>query len=326
MTTALLTGSPVALKAPYLRKELTVVDASIRSQRIALTRQGGVKSKAMNFTESLANGYEGWGHAEALDRGLQSQLLHGGSKFAHDLGTQLGVTLADPAGVVVTTDSYVTDFHFHLLPVLNCGIVTGAGTSTGSPWQTVGLYEPRVLKTYLFASVEALKLLGLSVTDSGSMDISSIITRLMRLPINTRRAMQFDWAIMDGVETTHIIFPEQTLHWVATESARSRRSNAVYCGVGSFFLPNDIEAARRLRQSLEACKHYRHTAKQKPSPGEAIALVDAHIAALAAQQPTQEEAAASLPVAGASLHPTPPSMDFVPDRHCQGIHTPIPDA
>ena len=290
VTTALLTGSPVALKAPYLRKELTVVDASIRSQRIALTRQGGVKSKAMNFTESLANGYEGWGHAEALDRGLQSQLLHGGSKFAHDLGTQLGVTLADPAGVVVTTDSYVTDFHFHLLPVLNCGIVTGAGTSTGSPWQTVGLYEPRVLKTYLFASVEALKLLGLSVTDSGSMDISSIITRLMRLPINTRRAMQFDWAIMDGVETTHIIFPEQTLHWVATESARGRRSNAVYCRVGSFFLPNDIEAARRLRQSLEACKHYRHTAKQKPSPGEAIALVDAHIAALAAQQPTQEEA------------------------------------
>ena len=84
---ALLTGSPVALKALYLRRELTEVDASIRSQKIALTKQGGVKSKVMDFTDtsSLDAGHTGWGHAEALNKGLQAhwQSLDGGLRFAN---------------------------------------------------------------------------------------------------------------------------------------------------------------------------------------------------------------------------------------------------
>ena len=167
----------MALKTSYLWRELTDVDVSLRSQRIALTKQMGVKSKTMNFKDSLNAEHTGWGHAEALDGGLQVQSLDGGARFAHELGNQFGVTLTDPAGVVVTTKSYVTNLHFHLLPVLNCGMVIGAGTAEGSPWQTVGLYEPQVLKTYLFASVATLELLGLSVKDSGSMDIASLIER-----------------------------------------------------------------------------------------------------------------------------------------------------
>ena len=52
--------------------------------------------------------------------------------------------------------------------------------------------------------------------------------------------------------------------------------------MGSYFLPNDIAAARRLRRSVEEYGHYRHTAKQKPSRSEALSLLDAHIAALEA--------------------------------------------
>ena len=100
----------------------------------------------------------------------------------------------------------------------------------------------------------------------------------------SRKTLQFDSAVMDGTETTHIVFPEQTLHWVATEASR-RDDNAVYCGVGSYFLPNDIAAARRLRESVEKYGHYRHTAKQKPSRAEALSLLDAHIAAMGAIDP-----------------------------------------
>jgi hypothetical protein len=93
---------------------------------------------------------------------------------------------------------------------------------------------------------------------------------------------------------------QQTLHWVATETSR-RNSNAGYCGVGSYFLPNDIAAACRLRKSVEEYGHYRHTeeqkpsrlefghyrhtAKQRPSRSEAQSLLDAHIAALGAIDP-----------------------------------------
>ena len=89
--------------------------------------------------------------------------------------------------------------------------------------------------------------------------------------LSSRRTLQVNWAVMDDTETTHIVFPEQTLHWVATEASR-RDSNAVYCGVGSYFLPNDIAAARRLRWPIEEYGPYRHTAKQKPSCSEALSL------------------------------------------------------
>ena len=54
---------------------------------------------------------------------------------------------------------------------------------------------------------------------------------------------------------------------------------------GSYFLPNDIAAARRLRKSIDDYGHYRHTAKQKPSRLEALSLLDVHIAALGAIDP-----------------------------------------
>ena len=277
---ALFTNSPVALNARYLRKALAEVDLSLRSQRIILAREDSVKSKTIDFKASLDTGL-GWGHAEALDKGLQSPSLLGGSQFVHELGKQLGVTLTNPAGVVVTTNEFRTGFHFHIFPVINTGIVIGANNAEGNPWQTAGLFRHRVLKTYLFVPVTTLELLGLSVAESGSMSLRCMIERITKLPRSSRNTLQFTWAVMDGTETTHIVFPEQTLHWVATEADRNV-DNAVYCGVGSYFLPNDIAAARRLRKSIDDYGHYRHTAKQKPSRLEALSLLDAHIAALEA--------------------------------------------
>ena len=281
VTSALFTNSPTAFKAGYLRKELTVVDRELRKLQISLAKRDGVRLKTMNFRASLHTDHRGYGYAEALEAGLQSPSLSGGLQFARELGNQLGVTLTNPAGIVVTTNAFITSFHFHILPVINTGIVTGAGTADGDPWQTAGLFDPRVLKTYLFIPVATLELLGIPVADSGSTSLEDLVKRLTKLPMTSRQTLQFTWAIMDGSETTHIVFPEQTLHWVATEASR-RDSDAVYCGVGSYFLPNDIAAARRLRRSVEEYGHYRHTAKQKPSRSEALSLLDAHIAALEA--------------------------------------------
>ncbi len=279
MTSALFTNSPVALQAGYLRKELAEVDANLRTKQITLAKTDGVRRKTMNFRSSLDTVHKGYGHAAALDKGLQSPSLSGGLQFARELGNQLGVTLTNPAGIVVTTDEFVTGFHFHIFPVVTTGIVTGAATADRSPWQTAGLFASRVLKTYLFVPVATLELLGISVADSGGTSLEDLIKRLAKLPILSRNTLQFSWAIMDGTEATHIVFPEQTLHWVATEASRGV-GNAVHCGVGSYFLPNDIAAARRLRKSVEEHGHYRHTAKQIPSRSEALALLDAHIAAL----------------------------------------------
>jgi hypothetical protein len=279
VTSALFTNSPLALKAGYLRKELAEVDANLRTQKITLAKANGVRLKTMDFRSSLDTVHKGYGHAEALDKGLQSPSLLGGLQLARELGNQLGVTLTNPAGIVVTTNEFITGFHFHIFPVINTGVVTGAATADGSPWQTAGLFDPRVLKTYLFVPVATLELLGISVADSGGTSLDDLVKRLAKLPISSRTALQFQWAIMDGIETTHIVFPEQTLHWVATEASRGD-SNAVYCGVGSYFLPNDIAAARRLQKSVEEYGHYRHTAKQLPSRSEALSLLDAHITAL----------------------------------------------
>jgi hypothetical protein len=269
----------MALNAGYLRKELTEVDSDLRTKQITLAKKDGARLRTMNFQASLDTMHKGYGHAEALDGGLQSSSLSGGLQFARELGNQLGVTLTNPAGIVVTTNGFITGFHFHSFPVINTGVVTGASMAEGSPWQTAGLFEPRVLKTYLFVPVATLELLGISVADSGSTSLEDLVKRLVKLPVSSRKTLQFNWAIMDGTETTHIVFPEQTLHWVATEASRGD-GNAVYCGIGSYFLPNDLAAARRLRESVEEYGHYRHTAKQKPSRQEALSLLDAHIAAL----------------------------------------------
>ena len=279
VASALFTNSPMALKAEYLRKELAEVDSDLRTKQITLGKKDGARLKTMDFRASLDSRHTGYGYAEALDKGLQSPSLSGGLQFARELGNQLGVNLTNPAGIVVTTDEFITGFHFHSFPVINTGIVTVAAMTDGSPWQTVGLFDPRVLKTYLFVPVATLELLGIPMAESGNTSLEDLIKRLTKLPRSSRNAIQFHSAIMDGTDTTHIVFPEQTLHWVATEASRGD-SNAVYCGVGSYFLPNDIAAARRLRKSVEEYGHYRHTAKQIPSRSDALSLLDAHIAAL----------------------------------------------
>jgi hypothetical protein len=325
VASALFTNSPMAFKAAYLRKELAEVDSDLRTKQITLGKMGGVKLQRMAFRSSLDSVHKRYGHAEALDEGLQSPSLSGGLRFARELGNQLGVTLTNPAGIVVTTDEFKTDFHFHIFPVINTGIVTGAAAADRNPWQTAGLFEPRVLKTYLFVSVATLELLGIPVADSGGTSLEDLVKRLARLPISSRHALQFQWAIMDGTETTHIVFPEQTLHWVATEASRGD-SNAVYCGVGSYFLPNDIAAARRLRKSVEEHGHYRHTAKQIPSCSEALALLDAHIAAL---ETIESSATASgTPPTTVPVSPWPgPSSDQAPaDEHLGRLDSTISHA
>jgi hypothetical protein len=314
VTSALFTNSPMALKAGYLRKELTEVDSDLRTKKITLVKKDGSKPKTMNFRSSLDTVHKGYGHAEAFDEGLQSPSLSGGLQFARELGNQLGVALTNPAGIVVTTDGFITGFHFHIFPVINTGIVTGAATVDENPWQTAGLFKPRVLKTYLFVPVTTLELLGVSVADSGGTSLEDLVKRLAKLPISSRKALQFNWAIMDGTETTHIIFPELTLHWVATEASRGD-DNAVYCGVGSYFLPNDIAAARRLRKSVEEYGHYRHTARQVPSRSEALALLDAHIAALE----TMESPATVLNTLP-EIVPTPPRSSPSDDLASAGEH------
>ncbi len=220
MTSALFTNSPMAFNAGYLRKELAEVDLDLRTKQITLAKKDGARLKTMDFRASLDTGHKGYGHAEALDQGLQSLSLSGGLQFARELGNQLGVTLTNPAGIVVTTNEFLTSFQFHILPVINTGIVTGARVAEGSPWQTAGLFKPRVLKTYLFVPVATLELLGISVADSGSTSLEDLAKRLAKLPLSSRKTLQFNWAIMDGTETTHIVLPEQTLHWVATEASR----------------------------------------------------------------------------------------------------------
>jgi hypothetical protein len=314
VTNALFTNSPIALQAAYLRKELAEVDLDLRSKKITLAKRDGAKRKTMDFRSSLDTVHKGYGHAEALDEGLQSPSLAGGLQFARELGNQLGVTLTNPAGIVVTTADFITGFHFHIFPVINTGIVTGAVSADESPWQTAGLFESRVLKTYLFVPVATLELLGIPVADSGGTSLEDLVKRLARLPIASRNTLQFNWAIMDGTETTHIVFPELTLHWVATEASRGD-GNVVYGGVGSYFLPNDIAAARRLRKSVEEYGHYRHTAKQTPSRSEALSLLDAHITALeTSESPTT---ACGTPLTGISF---PPRSSPLSDSASIGEH------
>jgi hypothetical protein len=321
VASALFTNTPMAFKAAYLRKELAEVDSDLRTKKIILAKKDGVRLKTMDFRSSLDTVHKGYGHAEALDKGLQSPSLSGGLQFASELGNQLGVTLTNPAGIVVTTDEFITGFHFHIFPVINTGIVTGAATADGSPWQTAGLFDPRVLKTYLFIPVATLELLGIPVADSGGTSLEDLVKRLGRLPISSRNALQFHWAIMDGTETTHIVFPEQTLHWVATEASRGC-SNAVYCGVGSYFLPNDVAAACRLRKSVEEYGHYRHTAKQIPSRSEALSLLDAHIAALGAMDPQASITSNPPPV----MSPAPPEYGSSSVPALANVHSGILDS
>jgi hypothetical protein len=84
---------------------------------------------------------------------------------------------------------------------------------------------------------------------------------------------------MDGHETTHVVFPDGILHYVTTESTNGR-SEAVYCGIGSYFFPNDAATANSLRDSIQSGGHSSHLARQVPSQEEALRMLDAHILGL----------------------------------------------
>jgi hypothetical protein len=256
------------------------LDQSLRQSEVRLTKENGSRSKVIPFKDSLNRAYEGWGHAEAILGGLGSPQLGGtGLTFAHDLGAQLGIQLFEPSGIVLTCSPYVTAFHHHRLPVINSGVVIGSRDPDRAPWQTVGLYEPRVVKGYIFTQVATLELLGVNVSESGGLSLDTLVNRITRLSPASKEALLFEWAVMDGHETTHVVFPDGTLHYVTTESTNSR-SEAVYCGIGSYFFPNDAATASSLRDSIQSSGHSSHLDRQVPSREEALRMLDAHILGL----------------------------------------------
>jgi hypothetical protein len=272
--------SAITLKIPYLRESLVPLDLNLRQSEVRLTKENGSRSKVIPFRDSLSHAYEGWGHAEAILGGLGSSQLGGtGLTFAHDLGAQLGVKLFEPSGIVLTCSPYVTAFHHHTLPVINSGVAIGSRDPDRAPWQTVGLYEPRVVKGYIFTQVATLELLGVNVSESGSLSLDTLVNRIARLSPASKEALLFEWAVMDGHETTHVIFPDGILHYVTTESTNGR-SEAVYCGIGSYFFPNDAATANSLRDSIQSSGHSSHLARQVPSQEEALRMLDAHILGL----------------------------------------------
>jgi hypothetical protein len=49
--------------------------------------------------------------------------------------------------------------------------------------------------------------LGVNVSATGSMDLDTLLSRISRLSVVSRQLLRFEWAIMDGQETTHATFP-----------------------------------------------------------------------------------------------------------------------
>ena len=82
--------------------------------------------------------------------------------------------------------------------------------------------------------------LGVNVSETGSMDLDTLLSRISRLSVVSRQLLRFEWAIMDG---------------------------------------QDLEAAHSLRDSIQSFSHVKHTARQHPSPMDGKQLLEAHIAA-----------------------------------------------
>ena len=49
--------------------------------------------------------------------------------------------------------------------------------------------------------------LGVNACETGSMDLDTLLSRISRLSVVSRQLLRFEWAIMDGQETTHATFP-----------------------------------------------------------------------------------------------------------------------
>lgn len=279
VTSTLSLGSPAGLRGvPYMRTHLTEVDIRLRRSLVRLAVSGGSLSKPGTPTSFLTPRAVAKGNAEAVDGGLQSTMLEGhGQLLAAAIGDQLGTTLLDPAGVVVTTANFVTPFHYHHLPVINMFI----STYSDLVWRAAGLFDSTLTKSYIFTSADVLDSIGIKAR--GSIDLTSMLILISKLPKSAREVIKFRYLVMDSRDVTHVVFPARWYHWVATEpNTYSKTLDSLYCGVGAYMFPNNLAEARRLQQSLITHANCPHTAKQKPSPVECGDLLARHIAALEA--------------------------------------------
>ncbi len=291
VTSTLSLGSPAGLRGvPYERTHPTEVDMRLRRSLVRLSVSGGSLSKPGMPTSFLTPRAVAKGNAEAVDGGLQSTTFEGhGRSLAKALGDQLGTTLLDPAGVVVTTANFVTPFHYRHLPVINMFI----STYSDLVWRAAGLFDSTLTKSYIFTSADVLDSMGIKAR--GSIDLSSMLTLISRLSKAEREVTKFQYLVMDSRDITHVVFPPRWYHWVATEpNFYSKTLDSLYCGVGAYMFPNDLAAARHLQQSLHTHATCPHTAKQKPTPAESGDLLVRHIAALeatpsGAQAPTSQQ-------------------------------------
>ena len=286
VTSTLSLNSPAGLrKVPYLRGPLTEVYLLIRRTPIRLSLSGGSLSRPALPVSFLSPRAGVKGNAEALEGGLQSSALQGhGRALAEALGDQLGTTLLDPAGVVITTANYVTPFHFHAIPVVNMFISTFEARS----WRTAGLFDSSLSKSYLFTSADTLESVG--IKPRGSIDLPGMLSLISRLPKQHREVIRFEYLVMDGRDVTHVVFPARWYHWVATESmSLSKFPCSLYCGVGSYMFPNDLLEAHKLQQSLVDHASCTHTARQRPTPAESAALLARHITSLDSPPAAQDQ-------------------------------------
>jgi hypothetical protein len=235
----------------------------LRQSLVRLAVSGGSLSKPGIPTSFLTPRAVAKGNAEAVDGGLQSPTFEGhGRSLAKALGDQLGTTLLDPAGAVVTTASFVTPFHYHCLPVINMFI----STYSDHVWRAAGLFDSALTKSYIFTSADVLDSMGIKAR--GSIDLSSMLTLISRLSKAEREVIKFQFLVMDSRDITHVVFPPRWYHWVATEpNFYSKTLDSLYCGVGAYMFPNDLAEARRLQQSLREHATCPHTAKQPLTPG-----------------------------------------------------------
>ena len=297
VTSILSLGSPAGLRGvPYPRTHLTEVDMRLRQSLVRLAVSGGSLSKPGIPTSFLTPRAVAKGNAEAVDGGLQSPTFEGhGRSLAKALGDQLGTTLLDPAGVVVTTASFVTPFHYHCLPVINMFI----STYSDLVWRAAGLFDSALTKSYIFTSADVLDSMGIKAR--GSIDLSSMLTLISRLSKAEREVIKFQFLVMDSRDITHVVFPPRWYHWVATEpNFYSKTLDSLYCGVGAYMFPNDLAEARRLQQSLREHATCPHTAKQPLTPAESGDLLVRHIEAL-------ETAPCDTPTPMSQLRGTPDS-------------------
>ena len=278
---SLACGSPLGIQADYHSDLLDHLRPLLQNCPVTIGKPGG-NASATTLENATMAGMRGRGHAEALLGGLQSpQLQAAGTALVRALNGQFGITLCPPpAGLVVTTGSFITDCHYHSLPVLNSGILTGARQLSNTVlWQSADQGQPLIVKGYIFISVDSLGAAGIDLCSGGSIKLEALIARIGLLDPVDRQSLLFEVLVMDGVHTTHVIFPQRTLHWVVTEAIMQH--GAVYCGIGAYFLPNTQTALSRLRASLTENLTDRHTAQQPPGAQATLVALDAHIAGLA---------------------------------------------